>query len=250
MQRRQFLRGLATSAVVACPVCTALAESAGKPHWGYQGATGPRHWGTLDEAYATCAIGVQQSPIDLAGSIGAVLAPLSFAYGTFEAEVVDNGHSIEVPVPPGHAVQIDGADFTLLQFHFHAPSEHRIDGRAFPMEAHFVHRGGEGTLAVVAVMLAQGDDNPYYAPLFDRMAPDGAGSKTPVVLASLLPDERGYYRYAGSLTTPGCAETVTWLVLRQPLSLATSQIARFTDIYPNNARPLQPANRRFVLRSF
>ena len=252
MQRRLFLRGLATGTIAACPLCTALAETAGRPHWSYEGATGPRRWGALDGAYATCGSGAQQSPIDLAGSIGAELAPLEFAYGSLAAEVEDNGHTIVVPVPPGHDLRLAGEAFTLLQFHFHAPSEHRIDGQAFPMEAHFVHRGAAGALAVVAVMLIEGADNRDYAPVFARMpgSAGDAGGEAPVRLELLLPRERGYFRYAGSLTTPDCAETVTWLVLSRPVPLAASQIARFTAVYPNNARPLQPVNRRFVLRSF
>jgi len=253
MQRRHFLRGLATAGLAACPACIALAETAARPHWSYQGATGPQEWDALDGAYATCGIGSQQSPIDIAGSIRAELTPLEFSYGEFTAEVENNGHTIEVPVPPSHVLRLDGADFTLLQFHFHAPSEHRIDGRAFPMEAHFVHRGGAGELVVVAVMLAEGAANPALAPVFDRIPAvpgGGPGGEARLSLLSLLPAERGYYLYAGSLTTPSCSEIVTWLVLRRPVTLAASQIARFTAIFAGNARPLQPTNRRFILRSF
>jgi carbonic anhydrase len=254
MQRRDFLSGILTGAVVACPTCRTLADTANSV-WSHAGPTGPEHWAELDRKFAACGSGTQQSPIDLAGAIRADLAPLDFAYGSVPVEVDDVGHTMEMKVPPGHVVRLAGDAFTLIQFHFHAPSEHRIDGRAFPMEAHFVHRGEAGTLAVVAVMLAEGANSQEYAPLFAGLPPATNGSpgdagSAVIALASLLPGERGYYRYAGSLTTPNCAETVTWLVLRQPVALGTSQIARFTANYPNNARPLQPVNRRFVLRSF
>jgi carbonic anhydrase len=250
MNRRHVLRGLATSGFAACPACIALAETAARPKWSYEGATGPQRWNTLDGTYAACGTGSQQSPIDIAGSIRAELAPLEFSYGEITAAVENNGHTIEVPVPPGHVLRVSGADFTLLQFHFHAPSEHRTGGRAFPMEAHFVHSGSAGELAVVAVMLAEGAANPAWAPVFDGI-PEGAPSgEAQISLPALLPDERSYYLYAGSLTTPSCSEIVTWLVLHQPVGLAASQISRFTSIFPDNARPLQPANRRFILRSF
>jgi carbonic anhydrase len=256
MQRRHFLRGLVTGAVVACPVCQALAETAAHLKWSHAGATGPEHWSELDRDFAACGSGTQQSPIDLAGAIRADLAPLDFAYGSVPVEVEDIGHTLEMKVPPGHVVRLAGDAFTLIQFHFHAPSEHRIDGHTFPMEAHFVHLGETGTLAVVAVMLAEGAVNQDYAPLFAGLPLVASGSRGDagdgalLPLSSLLPVERSYYRYAGSLTTPDCAETVTWLVLRQPVPLGASQIARFTTNFPSNARPLQPINRRFVLRSF
>lgn len=248
MQRRQFLHGILAGAIVACPACRALASEAGHARWSYQGATGPDRWGDLDSAYGTCGTGAQQSPIDLAGSLRAELAALDFAYGTLATRVEDNGHTIEAAASPGHVLTLDGADYALIQFHFHAPSEHHVDGRAFPMEAHFVHRDGDGALAVVGVMLTEGADNADYEPLFAGMS-SGDG-EAEVALPALLPADRGYYRYAGSLTTPGCAEVVTWLVLREPVPLGPAQIARFTALYPNNARPLQSHNRRFVLRSF
>ncbi len=253
MQRRHFLRGLATTGFTACPACMAMAETAARPEWSYEGASGPQAWDALDGAYATCGTGSQQSPIDIAGSIRSELAPLEFTYGAFAGEVENNGHTIEVPVPPGHVLRFDGADFLLLQFHFHAPSEHRIDGQGFPMEAHFVHRGGTGELAVVAVMIAEGQASLAWGPIFDRipaLPEEEPRGEAEISLPSLLPASHGYHLYAGSLTTPSCSEIVTWLVLHQPVALAGSQIAQFTAVFPNNARPLQAINRRFILRTF
>lgn len=254
MHRRAFLTGLAAAAAAACPMCQALAGEAKHIVWGYGGINGPDRWGALSPEYTACQSGTQQSPIDLIGAVRAELPSLELAYGKVPAHIQDNGHTLEMPIPAGHELRLDGADYELLQIHFHAPSEHRIDGRTFPMEAHFVHRSSAGDLAVVGVMLAEGQQDEGYAPLFHAMASTGVvsndGSGDEIDLARLLPGARDYYRYAGSLTTPDCSENVTWIVLREPVTATAAQIARFTARYPLNSRPVQPAHRRFVLRSF
>jgi carbonic anhydrase len=68
-------------------------------------------------------------------------------------------------------------------------------------------------------------------------------------LTHLLPAERGYYTYMGSLTTPPCSEGVLWMVMRQPVQVAQSQIDIFTRLYPMNARPVQSASGRLIKQS-
>ena len=65
----------------------------------------------------------------------------------------------------------------------------------------------------------------------------------------MLPKKLGYYRYSGSLTTPPCAETVEWLLLTNPITVAEADVAAFAKLYPLNARPVQRENRRYVLMS-
>ena len=142
--------------------------------------------------------------------------------------------------------------YRLLQFHFHAPSEHRVDGVAFPMEMHLVHAAPDGDLAVVAVMFTAGEGDSVLAELWQNV-PRRVGENhvlaSPLAPAALLPDDRDYYRLNGSLTTPPCTEGVTWLVMKQPLSASTEQITALSELLagPNN-RPVQPLNARVVLR--
>ena len=136
-----------------------MPATAGCAHWGYSGKDGPEHWGQLSEDYLTCSEGKNQSPIDLSGFVEADLKPIEIDYRSGGAEILNNGHTIQVNVSGGSTIAVDGHRFELKQYHFHAPSENRIEGRSFPMEAHLVHSDGDGRLAVVAVMFVEGAAN-------------------------------------------------------------------------------------------
>lgn len=235
-----------------CPVCHALASETGAPRWSYGGESGPGKWGALSPDWKVCGSGSQQSPVDLGSPLRSELPPLSLAAAPVEAEALDNGHTIQVDTGKGSRMTVDGTAYDLVQFHFHAPSEHQIGGRAWPMEVHLVHSAPTGGLAVLGVLLDAGAaDNAAYGAVLDKL-PEPGGAKRrlgKIDPAALLPASRAYYRYAGSLTTPACAEVVNWLVLREPVTLGRKQIEGFAARYPNNARPVQPLNRRFVLSS-
>ena len=121
------------------------------------------------------------------------------------------------------------------------------------MVAHLVHRDKEGKLAVVAVLLAKGDTNPLIQTLWTNIPNEKEKEKVvesvKVDASELLPAEKGYYTFTGSLTTPPCSEGVTWFVLRSPTSISAQEVARFGKSYPMNARPVQPLNGRQILAS-
>src|SRR4249919_2261514 len=228
------------------------AEHAGDnaSHWDYTGQRGPGHWASLDPKFSACA-GRNQSPIDLGHFIEAELPPIRFAYKTGGHAFINNGHTVQVDYDVGSDISIDNIDFELKQFHFHAPSENLIDGKSFPIEAHFVHSDSQGNLAVVAVMFVQGQSNPALEKLWTHMPvkPEDRQDLSPEVpAADLLPASRDYYRYEGSLTTPPCSEGVRWLVLKQPVSASAAQIQQLMKVlgHPNN-RPVQPIGARVVL---
>ena len=125
----------------------------GEVHWSYEGDTGPDRWGGLDPSFAVCDNGVQQSPIDLAGMIPAGGGGLEIQWQSTDGEVVDNGHTIQVNMEAGSSITLDGRQFSLMQFHFHLPSEHTVEGESYPMEVHFVHQADEGDLAVIGVFM-------------------------------------------------------------------------------------------------
>lgn len=239
----------ATSATTetATPSATAAAPAA----WSYSGANGPDAWGTLDPAYATCADGTAQSPIDITTTTPADLPNITFNYVAGEAGIFNNGHTVEAePLMEGEdAITLDGVDYAFKQFHFHAPSEHAVNGTHYPLEVHFVHKTEDGKIAVVGVFVQEGAANPAWDPFIADIATateDPEANKVQIDWAALLPTDQTTVRYDGSLTTPGCAEGVKWNVMTTPITMSADQIAAFAAAYDNNARPVQPVNGRVV----
>lgn len=249
MNRRHALKALAGLAL--CPLCAPSSFAAEGAHWSYEGETGPSHWGDVDAASKVCTAGSQQSPIDIQSSVRAQLPALQISWRAKPDMIVNNGHTIQVNSGAGNTLTVGKEKYDLLQYHFHRPSEHLIGGKNYPMEAHFVHRNAAGTLAVVGVLMAAGKPNAAFKQIVAAMPPQaGEPVKMTAVDPNLmLPADRHYYSYAGSLTTPPCSEVVNWLVLRAPIQVAQADIDAFAKLYPMNARPAQKDNRRFVLSS-
>lgn len=226
---------------------------AGAAHWDYEGGAGPAAWGALEPAFALCSSGQRQSPIDIRGGLAVDLDPVRFDYKPSRFGVLDNGHTVQVNVAPGNRIEIGGKAYELVQFHFHRPSEERIDGRQFEMSLHLVHRDEQGKLAVVALLFDKGPAaQPTLQQVWNHLPLErGDEAPAPVTLdpGTLLPADRRYYTYMGSLTTPPCSEGVQWVVMRQPVAASPEQIELFARIYPMNARPLQPAAGRRILQS-
>ena len=220
------------------------------PHWSYEGETGPAAWGKLEKDFTTCSIGKVQSPIDIttAKAGKANLGPIAFAYKTSTLKIIDNGHTIQVNVDGGSSISIGGQTYELKQFHFHRPSEEKIDGKSYEMVAHMVHKSAEGKLAVVGVLFTQGTESAFLQKIWDNL-PTETGKEITVAGATfnpidLLPAKRSYYNFSGSLTTPPCSEGVNWFVLNTPVEVSRAQYARFGAMYPMNARPTQQVNGR------
>jgi carbonic anhydrase len=222
-------------------------------HWGYEGHGSPANWSKLDPANATCATGKRQSPIDIKGARMAAVPELKFDYKSVPLNIIDNGHTIQVNYVPGSTVSVGDKTYTLKQFHFHHPSEEHVNGNAYDLVAHLVHADAAGQLLVVAILFKRGQANPTIDQIWKNIpsekekAIDVPGSILNV--RNLLPSSLGYYTFAGSLTTPPCSEGVTWYVLKTPVSLSPDQLASFARLYPDNARPIQPANGREIVES-
>ena len=221
-------------------------------HWSYAGAGGPAEWGLMKPEFSACANGTRQSPIDIRSGVKVDLEPIQIDYRPSGFSVVDNGHTIQVNIEGGNSIEVQGRRYDLLQFHFHRPSEERIDGRQFDMVAHLVHKDPEGRLAVIAVLLDRGSAHPLVQTVWNNL-PLEKGSEMRVRggldMNHLLPADRRYYTYMGSLTTPPCSEGVLWLVMQQPVPIATDQINVFARLYPMNARPIQSAAGRLIKQS-
>ena len=234
----------------ACLATTTLA--AGNSHWGCSGHEGPEHWGELDSQYALCGSGKNQSPINLTGLIEADLLPIDFSYVAGGYEMLNNGHTIQVNYKAGSNITLNGHTYELKQFHFHSPSENTINGKSFPMEAHLVHADNDGNLAVIALMFEEGQPNNILQTAWEQI-PVHEGDNNiltkNVNVDMLLPVNRDYYRFNGSLTTPPCTEGVTWLVMRETVGISKQQIEQFSRVmhHPNN-RPVQAINSRTILK--
>ncbi len=221
-------------------------------HWGYMGDVGPSHWSEVKKEFHMCSEGKQQSPINVVATKDSNLTPLDLQYKTGSESIINNGHTIQVNVKDGSVLKIDGADYKLKQFHFHVPSENNINGDAFPLEAHFVHATDDGKLAVIAVMFVEGEENPVLAKAWKKLPNLKVGEAQKCGLTSeevqaLMPKNKDYYKFMGSLTTPPCSENVKWHVYKTPLTASKEQINAFFTLFafPNN-RPVQPSNGRVI----
>lgn len=221
--------------------------------WSYSGSLGPDHWGDLKLEFEACKNGHRQSPIDIRDARRADLPAIEFDYKPSPLHIVDNGHTIMINYAPGSFIRVGGKRYELKQFHFHRPSEEKINGRPFDMVAHLVHADEEGNLAVVAVLLRKGSDNALVHELWNDIPAEkdkeAALNKVQIDLTQLLPENRGYYTFTGSLTTPPCSENVIWFVLKQPVTISNAEIVRFSKLYRDDARPTQPLYGRVVLES-
>ncbi|MEH0167761.1 carbonic anhydrase [Paucibacter sp. JuS9] len=244
-------RGGRADAKTAEPKGKAKAEV----HWGYAGDIGPERWAELTPEYRQCAIGTRQSPIDIRDGIKVDLTPITFNYKPSSFSVLDNGHTVQVNMAAGNSLEVMGKRYALQQFHFHRPAEERINGRSFEMVAHLVHKDSEGKLAVLAVLFEQGSDESKQPvvqtvwanlPLEKHEVLAGPGQMD---LSELLPADKAYYTFMGSLTTPPCSEGVLWLVMRQPVALSAAQLNVFARLYPMNARPVQAGSGRLIKES-
>ncbi len=243
------MKRLIVGAMLAVLAGGSAFADAGKPHWQYGGKYGPANWGDLEGDFATCKTGKAQSPIDIRGAVKAALPPIGFHYTTSPAEIVNNGHTIQVNLAQGGTVDLASGTYKLVQFHFHAPSEEKVGGHPYAMVAHLVHSNDAGELAVVAVLFKEGRANPALAKVFGAM-PAEEGGKAELAggfdAAALLPARGEYYAFMGSLTTPPCSEGVHWQVLKQPAEVSKEQLAAFRKLYPMNARPVQALHGRKI----
>lgn len=237
-----------------------LKERGDETVFNYRAGRGPGTWAELDDAWSACGEGESQSPIDISGAAVRNLPDPEFDYKPSKIEVLNNGHTVEFVYDQGSALHIGRSSYEVAQFHFHTPSEHSFRGGAhFPVEMHIVHKDPVGRIAVVAVMLREGERNRALpnARRWGQMLPREEGLvyelQESVDLGALLPDDRRTYRYSGSLTTPPCSEEVRWLVMAQPIEVSRSQLGelrqalnqlKFASAKGTNNRPTQPLNGR------
>lgn len=263
MKRRGLLKFLLTETLAITlpdrskliPVSIRLTKQADANNWNYSGETGTDFLGKLASEFQTCNSGQNQSPINLEPPFTSDFGELELNYQDTPLVIVNNGRTIKVNYQPGSSLTLDGQVYELLQFHFHQPSEHLLSGKAFEMEAHFVHQNQiTGNLVVLAIFMSEGQVSQAMETIWQQI-PVSSNQESQVSILvfnalQLLPENISqYYRYQGSLTTPPCSENVTWLILKQPVEVSKLQIARFLEVIGNNARPVQALNHRILSES-
>lgn len=217
--------------------------------WSYSGDRGPGHWAELTPGFAACASGRLQSPIDIRGVQPAAYTPLSFHYRAQALETVNDGREVYLLCQRGSELRIRGESFALGEIHFHVPGEHRINGVAAAAEMHLLHRDAQGRPLVAAVPIEPGPrGNATLARIVERLPllPGERVRYRQVGINPLfvLPTDRSYFAYTGSLATPPCSEPVSWILLAEPVALEPALLGRLARAVGPNARPVQPLNGR------
>lgn len=221
------------------------------PKWGYGEEDGPHMWAKLTPKFKKCELGKSQSPVDITGARKGGPGPIKFDYKAVPLKLVNNGHTVKVNILPGSTMTVGKKKYELIEFHFHAPGEHLLQGRAFDMEVHLVHRDPAEKRAVIAVMLKIGRPNGLISRIWEYL-PDDEGIERYLTLVKLnaeeiLPGDRSYYHYKGSLTTPPCSEGYKWYVMKDPVEVSGEQVDAFLELIGENSRPVQPLNDRVIV---
>jgi carbonic anhydrase len=248
-----------TAAAKAKKVAAAAAVAAAAPPppkisnvWSYEGEFGPANWGKINPAWAKCGDGNRQSPIDIRDGMKVELEQITFDYHPSSFNVTDNGKTVQVMVGSGNFITVNNRTYELIQFHFHRPSEERINGKGYEMVVHLVHKDGEGKIAMLALLLERGKPQPVIQTVWNNLPLEKFDTMAPAVALDpldLLPARRDYFTFMGSMTTPPCQEGVLWLVMKEPVQASPAQMALFSRLYPLNARPTQPSSGRIIKES-
>ena len=277
MIRHLLLCALCAVALVGCGGGDDADEAASSepPAWNHDpddAELGPGAWGDVDRSFETCRTGLNQSPVDITGTDGdGDLPDLEPDYPAAPIVVENTGHTIEVPMPDAgeQTLTIEGDQYRLRQFHFHAPSEHTLEGGSFEAEAHLVHESERGEIAVVGIFLERSEQPNELVDAILDAAPEEAGEEVELdeersplelfpVLDATTAEVDAYATYPGSLTTPPCAEGLRWFVLESSLGVSEEAIDRLHELiadfpdydgYENNNRPAQPLNDREIQTS-
>ena len=235
--------------------------------WGYKGEVGPYYWGDIKPEYRLCKTGSQQSPIDIRTPHKTQLPRIIHDYKPSVISMINNGNTVQYNYSPGQSkdhkgrnamvkpstVNIKGKKYKLMQFHFHSPSEHHVTGKSYPMEVQLLHQDKQGKIMIIGVFLTLGKKNQFLQTLWTHL-PKEVEAKTQIPHAyvnieGLLPKNRHYYNYMGSLSEPPCTEQVVWNIYAEPVEISQEQLDRFRSLYKGNARPIQARNERYILRN-
>ncbi|WP_258105391.1 carbonic anhydrase [Marinoscillum sp. MHG1-6] len=223
-------------------------------YWTYSGDQGPDHWSELNPEYSDCS-GERQSPVDIdATHCINQQKELYFSYHPFYAELFNNGHTLMERIMEPKSMHFDGEEYSLVQFHFHTPSEHHINGREFPMEIHFVHKNVKGDFGVIGILIEEGASRNHFLDHFKNCIPSHAsevkrGGEMVSISEAFPAHTNNFYYYDGSLTTPPCSENVHWIIFEESITAQKDQIEAIHRVINDDNRPIQQLGSRMVYHS-
>jgi carbonic anhydrase len=213
-----------------------------------EGPLGPTHWPGL------CNSGKMQAPIDIQRPRKMPADQLKINYEASDLDIINdcNRYRVLVKFPDNYWLVVGKKPYDLAELHFREPGENAVNGKRPRMSIQFVHFSPEGVFLIIEVPVVAGKENPVVKALWEHIPDRGKENKVEGIKinpADLLPADRSFYRFPGSLTTPICNEVVTWYVMKNPIELSEEQIEEYTKHYHNTARPLQPLNGRPVIEN-
>lgn len=251
---RRYIQSRAAELAAAAPPAPAPAPADPRTvPWDHaSGDKGPQAWGDLHPDFSACSQGTRQSPIHITAQDVATgpAEPLPFGNQFFGGTVWNTGHGLALEVEDTSILPLRGAPWRLLRLQFRHPAEERVHLQNYPMATELVYQGPSGQMAVVSVPMQLGSPNAFITRLWMHMpldAQDRVRLPQPVLsVGELLPQDRRYYQYAGSLTTPPCTEGVLRIVMKTPVSVGLEQLRLLQRVSSPNARPIQATNGRLV----
>lgn len=218
-------------------------EKCGPVYTYSDGPTGPSHWPGL------CSTGNMQAPIDIPSAEKLPIYVPKINYKPADLDILNdcNQYRILVKFPDNYWLLMGKKPYNLVELHFRAPGENAVKGKRPRMSVQFLHFSAEGAFLIIEVPIVAGKENPVIKTLWNHIPEPGKETRAADIKinpADLLPADRSFYRFPGSLTTPSCSQGVTWLVMKNPIELSEAQIAEYEKHYHDTARPLQPLNNR------
>jgi carbonic anhydrase len=231
----------------------AMAAAQTTANWSYEGKNGQLAWSKLDPSWGACAKGHEQSPIDIRGAkLDKTLKPIEFHYMSGPVTLENTGLTIVAHVDRGSYIMLDGVRYDLVSFDFRHPAEEPVKGRYSDMSIHLLHKSADGKMVIVAVRVVEDRSlgNAILAMLWDHLPKVAHKTETITDLVNpggLLPADRSYWTYTGSLTTPPCTEGVQWFVFEQELGISRTQLRTFSSMFKMDTREPQDPHGRKIL---
>ena len=219
--------------------------------WDYEGKnTGQDSWSEVSPEFALCNTGSNQSPVAIGSTRQKKLPALEFHYQPANTTLTLDRYSVVAKPATRMFFSEQDEDFTLTEMLVRSPSEHEVLGVFYPMELQLFHTSREEKQTAIAIFVTMGEYNAAMQPLIENY-PAKLGDKPGIALEwqKLLPEQRGYFAYRGSISTPPCTENIHWRVFKKPITISREQAEQLAAKIGRNSRAAQPLMLRTVFES-
>ena len=220
-------------------------------NWSYDGEEdNQERWGELSVDNAPCLLGLQQSPVVVSYTEIEKLPVLPTLYQSMKMVAYWRNNALELDMPPGNTVNLGDKEYTLKTIAFHSPGEHQVRDKFYYFEIEFIHKDAQGETLIISSLVDVGETpNNAFDTLLQEL-PDkkieGSSVELFIDPTELMPENRAYYAYTGSLTVPPCTENVQWRIYKKPLLVTNMQMQGLAQYLGRNARMGQPLYDRVI----